>query len=243
MEQLTGRSIARFDDIDGFSNSVDDIQADAEAVNNNRLLHHIHFNSMLLAYWRGDFATAEKSSRAAWKFPTATMPHILLIYHTFFAGLIAFRLLRSSSGGDDERTKEGNEHMRRMGKWARTISMPLFGNKWHLLQAEHAACDNCLSFEAMKQYKASIEVARDHGNVHELALAHELAGEYLASCGRQSDATAHFKQAHAFYNQWGATVVAERLLSRHNLVIGSAEAEKQSKTSKRTRPGEVIDIE
>ena len=223
LEGLTGQSLNHFSLIKGMVCNIKDIQLSAESTNNKRLLHHIHFNSAILAFWRGDYDEAEKSSHLAWTFPTAKMPTIVLIFHTFFSGLIAYHLYRKKCGDEgDRRLQEGKDMTDRMGLWACQTSLQVFGNKWLLMKAELAACLKDYD-EAKELYEASIKDARGNGNIHELGIAFELFGQFCSAhdhdCG--VDANACFSQAFVAYTQWGAKAVAERILQTHNVILGS----------------------
>mmetsp|Transcript_19096 Transcript_19096/g.34423 ORF Transcript_19096/g.34423 Transcript_19096/m.34423 type:complete len:338 (-) Transcript_19096:1027-2040(-) len=235
LAELTGQSADKLADIEGMVCNIEVLQTEAEFVNNNRLLHHINVNNVMLAYWRGDYISAEKSSHVAWKYPTAKMPTIVLIYHTFYGGLIAFKLFRTMGGVDgNKRLMEGRELMIAMGKWAQN-SMAVFGNKWLLLSAEHSASihehDKC-----KKLYKASIKIAQDHGNIHELGLANQLFGNYCLSHECGVDANSCLKKAYTYYTQWGATAVAEKILRHHKLDLHTGDnTDLQVGSSKRSR--------
>jgi len=115
----------------------------------------------------------------------------------------------------------GKEMMSDMGYWANN-SMAVFENKWLLLRAEHAASINNHD-EAKGLYKASIGAARDHGNIHEMALAYELFGNHHDACGRSDDAKSCFSKACVAYKTWGATAIAERLYAKHDLDLSTAD--------------------
>lgn len=197
--------------------NIEDIQAEAESTNNNRLLHHIHVNNAMLAFWKSDYNEAETSSLVAWKYPTAKMPTIVLIYHSFFDGLIAFHQYREVGG--DERLQRGKEMMNRMGMWSQN-AMNVFQSKWLLLQSEHAF-SVCEHQKAKGLYEASIKSAKDNGNINELSLAYELFGEFCLSNKCGVDANACFRRAHTSYIQWGAKAVADRLVRSHQLNLNA----------------------
>jgi len=154
------------------------------------------------------------------------MPQPFLIYHTFYRGLVAFRLFRQIQAGatgiDDELLlaykqeqciNEGKESIVKMNRWAQNCT-EVFENKLLLLKAEFAAW---VTFgDAEELYKASIKAARKD-NKHEMALAHELLGDYYASCGRADDARSSFNHACVYYTQWGADAIAKRLSAKHGL--------------------------
>ena len=181
---------------------------------NNQLLHHLHICNMLLSFWRDDFLAAEKSDAAALTFPMlAKKPEIFLIYHTFFRGLIALRLYRQYSGHN--RLKEGREVMDKFRCWTHHSKAP-FENKWLLLKAEYNASFQG-SDDAAQFYIASINAARDHGNIHEMALAYELLGNYYDLRKCNADAKDCYNNAYICYTRWGASAIAEKLMRKHEL--------------------------
>ena len=103
----------------------------------------------------------------------------------------------------------------RFETWSRH-STALFGNKLHLLKAEHSFSVN-LQDQAKELYKASINAAKDRGDIHEMALAHELLGKYHLERGCHTDGIESLARASIHYDAWGATVIAKKLLLLHNL--------------------------
>mmetsp|Transcript_30851 Transcript_30851/g.66674 ORF Transcript_30851/g.66674 Transcript_30851/m.66674 type:complete len:1679 (-) Transcript_30851:132-5168(-) len=221
--ELTGKSGNYFSAFEGSIGSMNDLQDTATSINDLHLLQSIHVFNVLIAYWKGDYIAAEESSRIASKMlPASKMPTIYLIYHTFFRGLILFQLHRMFGG--EQRLKDAKEMMDKMEIWL-SVSMAAFESKWLLLKAEYWFCVDKFG-RALQMYKGSIKSAQDNGNIHELALAHELLGKFYSKrdhlvdnvsseCGIASNEC--FKKAHAYYTQWGATAVAEKILKDHNL--------------------------
>jgi len=212
---LTGESWDFFSVFEGSICNLKDLQDDAKSSQDALWLQSSNVFNVLIEYWKRNYMLAEEySNLASAMLPMAKLSSIYLIYHTFFRGLIMFRMFQQE-GGDNKRLNEGMKAIGEMEKWAQN-SMVVFGNKWYLLLAEHAASIHQHE-EALKMYEASIKASKDHGNIHELALAHELLGNYYHGRGCQSDSIASFKQAYVYYNQWGATAVAERLLTAYSL--------------------------
>ncbi|KAL7538628.1 hypothetical protein ACHAXR_009431 [Thalassiosira sp. AJA248-18] len=217
--ELTGKSKDYFSVFDDSISSMKDLQADAESSQDPFFLHDLHVYNLIIEYWRGNYVAAEEHSRNAAAgqhvFPSSA---VFPIHRVFFGSLVSFHLY-GKLGGDDARLREGKHMLDEMGKWAH-IAMNVFGNKWLLLRAEHAAATtstNGKSKDAEELYKASIKAAEDHGNIHELALAHELLGNYYHEHECQDDAKGCFKKAVVYYTQWGATAVAERVMRNHDL--------------------------
>ena len=123
--------------------------------------------------------------------------------------------------GGEQRLKDGNEMIDRFEEWA-LVSMAVFENKWLLLKAEYSASTDEFD-QALQMYEGSIKSAQNHGNIHELALAHELLGNYCSGRGfTTTTSNACFEQAYMYYTQWGATAIAEKILHTHNLEMDSA---------------------
>ena len=214
--ELTGKSIDSFSSFGDSICSLDDLRSEAESSHANDWLYHFHGIKMLTSYWRGDFMAAEELFHVAFAHPIAKMPQFLLIYHTFFGGLIALYLYRQVGGSDDQRLNQGREMMEKLEKWAQT-SLAVYENKWLLLKAEYCASIGEHD-QALLLSRASILSAKDHGNIHELALAFELLGHFYCStdgCG--ADSNECFGKACVYYKQWGADAVAEKLIHKHDL--------------------------
>ena len=233
--ELTGITID-CSSVFGYSiSNVDDIRFENKSSSDNRSLHNLYLCKMLTCYWKENFIEAEEHIQHALTYPSSKTPQFSLIYQTFYGGLIALQLHRQVGGNDDQRLKQGNDAMKKLGKWANN-SMVVFVNKWLLLQVEYAASVG-EHYKAQPLYLASINAAKDHGHIHELALAHELLGNYY--CGRGQDSNECFRKAAMYYEQWGATVLAEKVMLKHNLSIDSgASTELQLGKSKHPREGD-----
>lgn len=176
---------------------------------------------------------AEKHCRMAWSIPTSKTPQVLLIYHTFFRGLVAFQLYRTLGGGD--RLKEGIETMDTVENWAQ-ISNRVFESKWLLLKAEYTSTLEENKGNAEELYKKSMKAAHDQGNIHELGLACELLGSFYLAHKCKADSISCYKRAYVCYSQWGALAVAETIAQAHNLDTSKVMKEVQAENSKHSRP-------
>lgn len=212
---------------------MDDLQDVAKSSKDMHLLQSSHVFNVLVEYWRGNYEAAEDSSRRALMIlPASKMPTIFLIYHIFFRGLVLFQMYRTC--GDDQRLKDGKKAMDEMGVWAQN-SMHVFENKFLLLKAE---CYSSIgdSDEALQMYEGSIKSSLDHGNIHELALAQNLLGNYHLERGYGTAAKECLKKAHLYYTQWGATAVAENMVQKYKSIIdpfGRQESHVQNKKHSR----------
>ncbi len=223
LSELTGKLGDYFSVFGGSICNVNDLQVKAESSKNIPLLCSIYCYSSFASFWSGDYLSAEKYSHNALAIvPVSRMPSVLRIYSTFFGGLVAFQLFRKAGVGGARHLREGTEMMERMEKWV-NVSKDVFENKWLLLKGEYSrSMKNDAAAEDF--YQASIAAARDHGNIHELALAYELLGDHYAAWRYRPRSIEYYKNAYEYYKQWGATAVAERLSRKHNLNVDSAAA-------------------
>lgn len=219
LTELTGVQEDHFSVFGGSICNVDDLQAEAFYSKDAYSIYELHVLKCLVAFWNGDYISAEvHSHNASAMMPVSQTPTTCLVHRIFFGGLVAFQMFRQAGG--EQRLQEGKETMERMGKWA-DVSMAVFDNKGMLLSAEYSACIG-ENDTAEQFYKASIMAAGDHGNIHELALAYELLGNYYAARELGTNSIECYHNAYKYYNQWGATAVAEKLFHKHNLGMQSA---------------------
>ena len=152
----------------------------------------------------------------------AKTPSVFLIYHVFYRGLVLFELYRRL--GSDQRLEDAREMLYTFEMWAKECSMEVFQPKYLLLKAE---CHSSINeYEQSEQvYKASIRAAKDQGLFHELALSHELLGNFYSGHGNHLDSIQNYKQAYLYCNQWGAVKIANQLMNKHGLIIGSSDTD------------------
>lgn len=219
LTELTGQTDDFFTLFKGPINSMNDLQDLAKATKDLHLLQSSHVFNVLIEYWKGNYTAAENSSNiASMMLPAAKMPTIYLIYHTFFRGLLLFRLYRMYGDNqrlDNQRLEDGKNMLDLMQKWA-NYTRDVFENKLLLLKAEYYAC-RLSKLETLQLYEGSIKSAKDHGNLHEAGLSYKLLGDYYASNGNETEAIQSWKKSYLYLKTWGATAVAESLSKDHNL--------------------------
>jgi predicted ATPase/signal transduction histidine kinase len=97
----------------------------------------------------------------------------------------------------------------RFKPWADHAPMN-YRHKWLLIEAEyHRVAGNAR--KAGQLYEAAIAHARDVGFLNDEALSHELAGKFYLGHGSEINARMHLEQAHARYEEWGASAKAHQL--------------------------------
>jgi len=230
--ELTGKSCDCFSFFQGSIKDLNDLRDVAKLSNDLHLLQSSHVFNVFVEYWRGNYKAAEESSHLAMSLlPASKMPNIYLIYHTFFRGLILFQLYRTC--GNEQRLNDGKEMLDKMEEWY-LVSSNVFKNKCLLLKAEFLSSIGEFD-EALRMYARSIESAQCNGNIHELALAHELLGKYYLERKCMENSKGCFRNAHVYYTQWGAITVAEKVLREYKLELDPQALPLQNKKHARQR--------
>ncbi|MCP4346026.1 MAG: AAA family ATPase [Desulfobacterales bacterium] len=93
---------------------------------------------------------------------------------------------------------------KKMKKWADHAPMNHL-NKYYLVEAELARISGEAD-AAMEYYDRSVKSAREHGFLHEEALACELAGKFYLEKGRDEFAGVYMRKARNLYAEWGAEI-------------------------------------
>jgi PAS domain S-box-containing protein len=104
-------------------------------------------------------------------------------------------------------------HQQQMATWARTCSEN-FEHRRALIAAEVARLEG-RDLEAMHLYETAIQLARQHGFVHNEGLACERAANFYAARGFDRTAQAYLRGARECYLRWGATGKVQQLERLH----------------------------
>lgn len=107
--------------------------------------------------------------------------------------------------------------MDELEKWTKNAKH-VFENKWLLLKAEYHSSVGELD-QALQYYQNSIKAGQDHGNVHEMAMAFELLGDYCKGRGHPTNSKRCYTKAYQCYISWGAKAVASRLAQTHDIDV------------------------
>jgi PAS domain S-box-containing protein len=104
-------------------------------------------------------------------------------------------------------------HHRQIKIWA-DLNPQTFGNRESLVRAEFARVERRW-LDAQDLYEHAIRTAREHGFVHNEAIACELAGRFYEARGLNRIANAYLADARLGYLRWGADGKARQLQERH----------------------------
>jgi predicted ATPase/two-component sensor histidine kinase len=158
----------------------------------------------------GDVAAAASAAAAAEPLMWTTLGHIELAEFHFYAALARAALVDATTGDEQRLHVEAVAgHQRHLQTWARNCPGN-FGNRAALVGAELARISG-RDLEAMRGYETAIESARQHGFVHHVALAHEVAARFYAMRGFGTTAGAYLHKARDGYAAWGAMAKVRQL--------------------------------
>ena len=96
-----------------------------------------------------------------------------------------------------------------LARWAKSCPEN-FANRAALVAAELARIGGRV-LEAMRLYEDAIRSSREHGFVHNEAIASELAGQFHATRGLETIAHAYLRNARHGYERWGALGKVDQL--------------------------------
>ena len=159
----------------------------------------------------GAVAAAAKARPLLWTTPS----FFEVAEYTFYSALAC--AARHGDAPEDERPgllETLATHHAQLAVWAEHCP-DNFGSRAALVGAELARVrgepDRVLGF-----YERAIRSAREHGFVHNEAIAYEAAARFHRARGEALIADAYVREAHACYAQWGAEGKARQLRSVHS---------------------------
>ena len=173
------------------------------------LLHHYLFEAMG-AYAFDQFEVALERVRDAEPYlaSAACMPSVPL-WHFYHALCLLACYDQMDEGKRSAARRRIGEMQDRLKLWARHAPMNYL-HKWQLVQAELKRVQGKFA-EAAALYDLSIDGARQHGYLHEEALANELAARCHLVSGKKMYARSYMSEAYARYQEWGALAKLEHL--------------------------------
>jgi GAF domain-containing protein len=108
-------------------------------------------------------------------------------------------------------------------------------HKWHLVEAERMRVLGKVH-NAMAHYDRAIELAGEHGYLHEEALANELAAKCYLAQGRNRLARMYLLEARYCYRKWGAIAKVRHLEHTYPQLLAAASDHRTATTIGNTPP-------
>lgn len=166
----------------------------------------------------GDYASARVHAEEALSLPgfdygTPSSGFLMWVH-----SLAALALCRPGSDAAEQTLRQAKVMQRRFKPWADHAPMN-YRHKWLLIEAE---CQRVAGkpARAARLYEAAITQARDYAFLNDEALSHELAGKFYLAQGSEINARMHLEQAHARYEDWGASAKAHQLEELYPVLLG-----------------------
>ncbi|MFN6462929.1 MAG: AAA family ATPase [Nostoc sp. DedVER02] len=182
--------------------------------NDGFAIFSVHFNKLFLCYLFYEYNQALHNSDIAENYllqMTATFAKVLYYFYDSLTRLAIYPEI--SAQAQTEILKKVAAHQKEMKHWAQYAPMNYL-HKYYLIEAEKARVLGRL-FDAEEFYEQAILGARDNNYLQEEALAYELAAKFYLSRGREKFAQTYIKEAHYFYERWGAIAKVRDLETRY----------------------------
>jgi predicted ATPase/signal transduction histidine kinase len=185
--------------------------ADRSKLKNTMFLFHFH--KLILEYLFQRYTKAYKDAKIARKHLEGLKHRIITVYFVFYDSLILLAILPGLRKGERRKiARKIDKNRKLLRKWAHQAPMNYL-HKHYLVEAERFCVQGRL-VEATKYYHQAIQAAHKSGQIHEEALANELAAKFYISRQMQETALSHVKQSHYLYGRWGATAKVADLEKR-----------------------------
>jgi predicted ATPase/signal transduction histidine kinase len=158
----------------------------------------------------GDYESAINAELQAQRLLWTSPSFFEVAEYRFYAALSRAAYCNSTSADQHPPHLEAlATHHRQLETWARHCPEN-FGSRTALVSAEIARIDG-RHLDAERLYEESIRLAREHGFIHNAAIAGELAAQFYAARGLETIAQAYLRNARYCYLRWGADGKVQQL--------------------------------
>jgi hypothetical protein len=165
-------------------------------------------------YISGDFEVARSAADKAEALLWATEAFIQSADYCYYRALTVAALHQTDQPQSrTEGLKALYRHLKQLREWADACPETFIG-KYTLVSAEIARLES-RQLDAERLYEEAIRSAREHGFVHNEAIANELAARFYATRGFETIAHAYLRNARYCYSRWGAAGKVRQLEHRH----------------------------
>ena len=154
----------------------------------------------------GDYAAAVTAAAGARAAQEGLDGQIFVPYYQFYESLALLGLSREGSARGARRVAA---NQRRLAKLAHRVP-GTFAARYEIIEGERER-NQGRTGAALAHYERALTQAAAVGNQHDLALAHQLAGECLSQAGMEDTGHRHLREASHAWERWGALRLARRL--------------------------------
>jgi PAS domain S-box-containing protein len=170
----------------------------------SRVAHLYWLRKLEARFFAGAYGSAVEAATNAHRLsPPMSAAVLQKADYEFYAALARAALCHAGAGAEHTRHMEAlAAHHRQLQEWAENCPEN-FEDRAALVGAEIARLEG-REVEAERLYEQAIRSARDHGFVHNEALAYELAARFYAARGLEPFADLYLRKARHGYVRWGA---------------------------------------
>ncbi|MCP4690477.1 MAG: GAF domain-containing protein, partial [Desulfobacterales bacterium] len=184
------------------------------------IVHNVYFiYKSQISFYFEDFETSFQAAREAEKTLGATNGYILHADRCFYLCLSIAALYPKWAPEERKRNWETFTSARdQLEYWAENCP-DNFRHKHLLVSAEAARVSN-ESTEALRLYQEAIDAAKASEYIQDAALGNELAAKFFISLGVGFVARTYMREAHYWYERWGARLKVKQLDDEYAELLG-----------------------
>ncbi len=184
------------------------------AIKNHMCIFAAYLANAILFYFSQNYEQSIKNASAAEAHAGGVLGMMINGQHNFYYSLALLAQIPSLSSSEQEQAlRKVADNQEILQKWA--FHAPAnYQHKYYLVLAEKARVLG-QHLEAMEFYDRAIAGAKEHGFIHEEAVASELAAKFYFERGRENLARDYLTQSYYAYAQWGATVKIRDLQAKY----------------------------
>ncbi|MFZ6029063.1 MAG: GAF domain-containing protein [Chloroflexota bacterium] len=192
------------------------------AQKNNVLVFCYYTCKTFLLYLFGDYPGALETARLGEEYGKGGEGFVYQsLHHFIYALALLANYSAAEPAGRQEILVKVDSLLDKMRRWSEQAPMN-FQHKADLIEAEKARIQGQVG-EAIELYGRAIQGAREHGYIHEEALAYECEAAFYLALGREDFAQFSLTKARDGYRTWGATRKVENLKKRHPYLLTTVE--------------------
>ncbi len=248
LAKIVDLSIQKFQTVSQQNSDIDFEKQDKEMLTVIENSHNLPFLGRFFQYntfinfIHENMAAAEKWNQMAESVIFAGMSDFPIPDHYLFQGLIIIE--KWSILSDEEKNKAKDkllEIQKRMEYWANNCPAN-FAHKYYLLSAK-IAITQIQSLETITGFfDKSISTIGKNDFIHMRALSNELQGNFWLEKGNETIGKAFIREAHYFYNQWGALQKVALLEKKYSHYFATLDDNHRKTTKSHTTTGSFIDL-
>ncbi|QDL07467.1 serine/threonine protein kinase [Brasilonema octagenarum UFV-E1] len=192
----------------------------AIAVKDGTAIQMLYLHKVILCYLFEEYHQAVQTAILARQYFEEVTAITVLPVFCFYHSLALLSLsLDTSSAEKAAWLSCVSTNQEKMQKWAEHAPMNYL-HKFHLVEAEKARVLGQF-LEAEEFYERAIAGAAENEFIQEEALAYELAAKHYLARGREKIAQTYMKEAHYWYDRWGAKAKVKDLEKRYPQLLNS----------------------